>query len=290
MENVNLDDLRPVVNFASTDAADVGEQWGPRSIPDYQLFYVVRGTAELTIGGEVIRLLPGEAGLYGPSHSHLLQALERTEYISLHFLWDGVSPVPVHPAYGIREESAASLEPLVGAVRITCLDRGDITLPYKLSAVGVETVLLQIVKEYRNDLPGYPSALRALLTELLLQLVRPLLPENAPARATRVEAALHAIREHPERPWTVAELAALCGYHPSYFTQVFLKEMGSRPKDFLISERINQARQALLRGDLLESIVERLGYGSVHYFSNHFKKETGLSPSQYRQRPDRATK
>jgi AraC-like DNA-binding protein len=63
--------------------------------------------------------------------------------------------------------------------------------------------------------------------------------------------------------------------------------MGQKPKQFLISERIKLAKQALLRGEPIESLAERLGYASIHYFSNNFKKVTGLSPSEYRQQPDR---
>lgn len=279
-----IDEWQPVVNFADTDTADEGGFWGPRIIPDYQLFYVVRGAAELSIGAERLRIAPGEAAFYGPDCAHLLRIAEPTEYYSLHFLWRSESTAPVHPGPAILP---GALDGRRGAeLRVQCSGAGEAALPHRLSAAGVETLLSRIVKEYRGERPGYALMLRALLTELLLQLVRPLLPDGA-SRESPIDAALHAMRDRPEHAWTVAELAQLCGYHPSYFTALFRREMGSRPKDYLIDERMKLAKQALLRGERLEAIAGRLGYGSMHYFSSHFKKQTGMTPSQFRQRPDR---
>ncbi|HZG88186.1 AraC family transcriptional regulator [Paenibacillus sp.] len=288
MEIGTLNELHPVVNFASRDVANAGECWGPRFIPDFQLFYVVSGETELTVGSERHVLRPGEAGIYGPDVPHRLRVTAQTDYFSLHFSWSGPSAVPVHPAYAIREagelESARSRPPY----RLDCPGFGAVRLPHVVSPTGAEPLLMRIVKEYRAERPGYALALRALLAELLLLLVRQLLEGGASNRAGKTDPALHAMREQPAKAWTVTELAALCGYHPSYFTQLFSREQGKNPKQFLIDERIQQAKRALLRGESIDSIAERLGYGSIHYFSSNFKKETGLTPSEFRQRPGRA--
>lgn len=285
MEIGTLNELHPVVNFASRDVANAGEFWGPRFIPDFQLFYVVSGETELTIGSDRYVLRPGEAGIYGPDVPHRLRVTEQSDYFSLHFLWSGPSAVPVHPAYAIREavelDSARDRPPY----RLVCPGYGDVRLPRVISPTGAEPLLMRIVNEYRAERTGHGLALRAMLAELLLLLVRQLLEGGATNRAGKIDPALHAMREQPARAWTVTELAALCGYHPSYFTQLFYREQGKKPKQFLIDERIQQAKRALLRGESIDSIAERLGYGSIHYFSSNFKKETGLTPSEFRQRP-----
>ncbi|HZG56944.1 AraC family transcriptional regulator [Paenibacillus sp.] len=283
----SLNELQPVVNFASRDAANPGDTWGPRYIPDFQLFYVVSGDTELTVGGERLALKAGDVGLYGPDRPHRLVVRERTEFVSLHFLWNGPSAVPVHPAYAIREAEEAELQRVFPPYAVDCPGFGSVRLGSRLAPAGAESLLMRIVREYRMELPGYPLQLRALLSELLLSLARELLSGDARERAGKIDAALHAMRERPERAWTVTELAALCGYHPSYFTQVFFREQGKKPKQYLIEERIKEAKRALLRGEAIESVAERLGYGSIHYFSSNFKKETGLSPSEFRQRPGR---
>jgi len=285
----SLDDLLPVVNFASKDAADAGYCWGPRTIPDFQLFYVGSGEARVTLGGAERRIAPGEFAYFGFDHPHKLETVHRTEYYSIHFSWSGTSAIPVHPAHGIREAEASALNRAGGPHRVDCPGYGAIELPHRLSAVGVEPILARMVKEYRQERPGYPLLLRALLSELLAELIRSYAERREHDRGRRFDAALRAMREQPAKAWTVSELAHACGYHPSYFTSRFAREMGINPKQYLIQERIKQAKQSLLRGEAVESIAERLGYGSIHYFSNNFKKETGLSPREFRQQPDRGT-
>ena len=287
MPSVNMDEWLPAVNFADASSAGRGDFWGPRIIPDYQLFYVVRGAAELTEGGKTTRIGPGEMALYGPGRAHLLRVLEEAEYYSVHFVWRSASPTPVHPGPAIRDAAPEELMPDAPPLTLVCPGLGEAEIPAKISAAGVETLLAQIVKEYRGERAGYAHALRALLTELLLAVSRPLLEERERRPQSRIDAALRAIRDRPEEPWTVAALARLCGYHPSYFTELFRAEMGRNPKEYLVDERMKRAKQAVLSGERLESVALRLGYGSVHYFSSHFKKMTGMTPSEYRQRPDR---
>lgn len=287
MPAINMDEWLPAVNFADVGRAEPGEYWGPRIIPDFQLFYVIRGAAELVVGAQTLRIESGEAAFYGPDRAHRLRVLAPTEYYSVHFVWRSASPVPVHPAPAIRDAARDDLAREAVPIKMVCSGYGEAELPNRFPASGTETLFAQLVKEYREERPGYEHALRAVLTELLLRLVRPLLEDGAIRSASRIDAALRAIRDHPERSWTVAELARLCGYHPSYFTELFRAEMGRNPKEFLVDERMKRAKQAVLAGERLESVALRLGYGSVHYFSNHFKKMTGMTPSQYRQRPDR---
>lgn len=276
-------DLTPTVNFASRAVTAYRTQWGPRLIPDYQLYYVAAGSASLKLGDVCYEAAPGDFLLYGPDNPHLLSADERTDYFSLHFSWSSPSPLPVHPAGGIREcplQSDTRPDPYY---RLNAEGYGEVSLPRHFTAYGLEPLLMRIVNEYRQERLGYPIALRALLMELLSSVIRQLAERDAPARSeSRIAPALDAIRDQPGRNWSVAELARLCGYNPSYFTAVFRKELGKNPKAYLTQERIRQTKQGLLRGEKPEALAERLGYTSVHYLSNRFKKETGLTPGQFR--------
>lgn len=282
----SLFNCSPAVNFASRDVANPNVQWGPRFIPDWQFFYVISGEGVLHLGPSKYRISPGEGVLFGPSGAHLLATTKATEYYSVHFTFHSDSPVPVHPAYLIRAASAVQLDAEPERFRIAIPDAADIELPSHFSIVHVEALFARIVKEYVSENAAYPFALRALMMELLTLVVRSTLSAKADGPASKIGPAIDAMREQPGRQWTVAELAELCGYHPGYFTVIFHQEVGQNPKQYLISERIKQAKQALLRGEPIDAIAAELGYASIHYFSNNFKKETGLSPSEFRQRPN----
>ncbi|MEV5030228.1 helix-turn-helix transcriptional regulator [Paenibacillus sp. LPE1-1-1.1] len=281
----SLFDCNPAVNFASRDVANPNVQWGPRFIPDWQFFYVISGEGILRLGPSRYRISPGECVFLGPNGVHLLTTTKATEYYSVHFTFHSDSPIPVHPAYLIRGASAVQLDAEPERFCIAIPGAADIELPNHFSIVHVEALFARIVKEYVRENAAYPFALRALMMELLTLVVRSNLSAQADKPASKIGPALDAMREQPGRQWTVAELADLCCYHPSYFTVIFHQEVGQNPKQYLISERIKQAKQSLLRGKPIDAIATGLGYASIHYFSNNFKKETGLSPSEFRQRP-----
>ncbi|CAG7646269.1 AraC family transcriptional regulator [Paenibacillus allorhizosphaerae] len=278
----HLYDIRPAVHFAARASAGTGNVWGPRRIPDCQLFYVIAGEATLQLGPEHYRVKPGECVFYGPDSPHILKTDAPTQYYSLHFGWNESTPVPLHPAYGIRSVPDSDLERLPEPVQLTVDSHGEMAVPHHFAIGGVEPVMSSIVSEYQAQ-HAQPLLLRARMMELLSSIVGQLVNREATKNVSKIESALRAMRDHPGKAWSVAELAQLCGYHPSYFTKLFHQEVKTNPKQYLIAERIRQAKQSLLRGEKLDEIADRLGYTSIHYFSSNFKKETGLSPSEFRQ-------
>lgn len=280
----SLDELMPTVNFAGRATTSADSTWGRRVIPDSQLFYVVSGSAELIIGGKTYGIRSGECVHYGPECPHELFAAEGTDYYSIHFHWRHESTAPVHPGLSIRaagrEESAG--RPLHPAPDIP--PYGPTALPTHFTVTGLEPVLTKIVKEYELEQPGYGAALRGLMTQTVTDIFRQLLNVRAASSVSggKIEPAIAAMREEPGRNWTVTELAAMCGYHPIHFSKLFKEEIGLLPKQYVIGERIKQAKRALLQGEKIEVLAERLGFTSIHYFSHRFKKLTGLTPTEFR--------
>ena len=59
--------------------------------------------------------------------------------------------------------------------------------------------------------------------------------------------------------------------------------MGISPGQFILQKKMETATQLLTSTDLpIASIADSLGFGSQFYFSNFFKKQTGMTPSSYR--------
>ncbi|WP_308635924.1 helix-turn-helix transcriptional regulator [Paenibacillus silvisoli] len=280
-----LEDLLPTVNFASHAAAEAQMVWGPRVIPDYQLFYIQSGEAEVQIGSDIFVLGPGDGALYGPHCPHKLTMRSEGMFIGIHFMPAHASLTPVHPAFGIENFSEDELdEQARSSYTLAVAGSEELELPPVFSMPGLEPILMRIVKEYLNGQPGYTIVMRALMTELLAAIARNQLTKRPRSEEQRkIDPALLAINKEPEKNWSVAELAALCGYHVIYFSSLFRKCTGESPKQYLISERIRKAKYYLLSGDKMEVIAERLGYASVHYFSRNFKEETGLTPTEFKQ-------
>jgi AraC-like DNA-binding protein len=274
--------IKPAVNFASLGTAQVHHSWGPRMIPDYQLFYIINGEAELQIGHQKLVIYQGECVYFGPGKIHQLTITKAAHFYSVHFEWYKASPEPVHPAYKIKEVDTIpdfAYEP--DSVFLT--NKTQIVLPSFISVYGLKFYFQKLVDEYLQEKPLFHNQLSATMTQLLTEILRYLLSTKQEAKHSKIHRAVQAIKNEPESDWSVSSLAHLCGYHPNYFAKLFYLEMGESPKKHVISERIKLAKQLLLQGDRLEDIAERLGYSSLHYFSHQFKRITGLSPSQYKQ-------
>ncbi|WP_147465755.1 helix-turn-helix transcriptional regulator, partial [Pseudomonas syringae] len=75
-------------------------------------------------------------------------------------------------------------------------------------------------------------------------------------------------------------LCALSEYH---FARMFRESFGLPPHQYLLSRRIEQARQLLRStGKPLGEIALACGFASASHFSNRFRQATGATPGEYR--------
>jgi two-component system response regulator YesN len=79
------------------------------------------------------------------------------------------------------------------------------------------------------------------------------------------------------------DVAAQANLSASHFSAVFSQETCQTFKEYLTEIRIQKAKE-LLRMTTLRSadIAYQVGYSDPHYFSSVFKKNTGLSPIEFR--------
>lgn len=73
-------------------------------------------------------------------------------------------------------------------------------------------------------------------------------------------------------------------YSSSYLTKIFCQVYNCTPSKYITNLRITYAQRMLLHNPELSirQIVEMVGYHDQGYFSRIFKKQTGLSPFEYR--------
>lgn len=86
-----------------------------------------------------------------------------------------------------------------------------------------------------------------------------------------------------QKKLNMREVASAFGLPPSGLIFKFRKSTGILPMRHLINIRIKKAKQLLVDTSLpLSEIAEQTGFENSYYFSTAFKKEVGLSPSEYR--------
>jgi AraC-like DNA-binding protein len=135
------------------------------------------------------------------------------------------------------------------------------------------------------------ATIRTLLMELVLELAFLLEPSSsralgAPSRA--ISAVIEHISRNIAERLRVEDMAAVAGLSVPRFKARFKKEVGFTPNAYLNHVRICAAKTSLALGKAeITAIAQDLGYPSSQYFSHVFRKFTGCTPSEYRNRPAR---
>ena len=82
---------------------------------------------------------------------------------------------------------------------------------------------------------------------------------------------------------TLHDVAAHVALSNNHFCTVFSQEMGVTFTEYLTGVRMQRARELLADTSMRTAdVAYAVGYNDPHYFSYLFKKNTGLSPREYR--------
>jgi AraC-like DNA-binding protein len=91
------------------------------------------------------------------------------------------------------------------------------------------------------------------------------------------------MQAHPDRPWTLAQIAKGMGLSRSAFSAKFRAHVGRSPMEYLTEIRMKYAAY-LLRStnDMpLWEVGKRVGYQDESSFARAFKLRYGVSPRAY---------
>jgi transcriptional regulator GlxA family with amidase domain len=93
------------------------------------------------------------------------------------------------------------------------------------------------------------------------------------------------LEENHSRPIRVGELAARANLGERTFLRRFTKATGHTPAGYLKALRVEHAKRLLESGSMtMDAIVDAVGYRDTPSFFTLFKKMTGLTPGDYRNR------
>lgn len=99
---------------------------------------------------------------------------------------------------------------------------------------------------------------------------------------------LEALRECVDadlvRPWSVADLAAVCCLSPQRLRARFAQALGQSPMAFVRGRRLNRAEELLRRGLPLETVALHVGYSTASALSAALRRDRDTGAQSLRKR------
>ena len=103
--------------------------------------------------------------------------------------------------------------------------------------------------------------------------------------ANVIRKAIQYIRNHYAEKITLDSVAQEVYLSPAYFSRIFRQETGETFNAYLNTVRIEQSKKLLMDKSVrLIDISLMVGFDNQSYFTKVFKKNTGMSPLQYREK------
>lgn len=269
------------------------------------LAVLVHGSAWITPqGGDPVRIGPGDvAVLCGGAPYVIADALDTEPSVVVHRGGRRTTPQgdelagPRVPGVDPRDTKGADGTLLLNAVYT--VDSGT---PDRLLAalpplavveahVGVCPVGWSVFEEITREEPGQQILLDRtldlmLITALRAWFTRPGAQVPAWYRAHSdpvVGPALRMLQSDPARPWTLPALAAKTGVSRANLARRFTALVGQPPMTYLRERRLALAADLLRKPDAtLAAVAAHVGFSNAFALSAAFKREHGVSPSEYR--------
>lgn len=106
---------------------------------------------------------------------------------------------------------------------------------------------------------------------------------NTESYSAAVTKVISYIRTHLYEDMNRNTLAAGVYLNPDYLSHTFKNETGQSLINFIIEERIAEAKRLLTQNEMsIRDIAITCGFQNISYFSRQFKKSTGITPREFR--------
>lgn len=229
-----------------------------------ELFYVVGGQGQFKVGGKLLAVTTDDLIIVNPNVEHTEVSLNASplEYIVL-----GVE--------GMEFSTPESSES--GYTFFSMHNRREEVLPY----------LRGMLWEIESKQTGFEVVCQDLLEVVVVKLLRRTSFSAVLTQAHRgcKECAVvkRYLDHHFKEVISLDFLAELAHVNKYYLVHSFRREYNTTPISYLVERRIKESQFLLASTNhSLSQISQTLGFSSLSYFSQSFRKVSGMSPMEYR--------
>ncbi len=237
----------------------------PHGRRDYQILYIASGKAHFYFHGVEQIVTAGNMVLYRPKEEqrYYYYGIDQTEVYWVHFTGGNVKNIL--RKYGIAD---------------------DVHVIHTGTSLEYKRLFLQMIQELKLCKEDYEELLVNYLQQLLISIHR-LIKSKPKGKNSllmhEMDSAVQYFHKNYNQPICIDTFAESCHMSVSWFIRNFKAYTGVTPTQYLLSLRISNAQTLLENTDYnITEIAEIVGYDNPLYFSRLFKKQSGMSPSEFR--------
>ena len=223
-------------------------------------------------GGKVHPFRPGDVFVAQPETPHFLRLYPKS--LAMHWLWFKL-PSAAQTVLGL---SRAETRWLVGRLR---------ALPVTFAAgESVKRAFNRLWQLYQAAPKGTVERrllLRDAVLHLLLRLVDTSQHLLRVPESDTLDAVIAEMRASPAADYPIETLMRRVAMSAPTLTTLFRRRTGLPPHAFLVACRMAKAKEMLQSSrQSVMSVARQLNFPSAQHFATQFKRETGLTPSDWR--------
>lgn len=243
--------------------------------PFTEIFFITSGQGTFQIGDEIVSVKESDLILINPNCSHTERSVSSSnplEYIvfAINNLAIGISPSSL---------TDDDTKDTLNTYKILNFNKKKSEILYNLNT---------LIRELEEKNLNYELACKSILTLFLIQVMRNtssdiFITENFEKINIECMKIKNYIDSHYSENITLDFLSNLTYVNKFHLVHLFTKEMGISPINYLINKRIDESKNLLSTTNYsIRDISSIVGFSNSSYFSQMFKKITGISPKDFR--------
>ena len=259
--------IRGTARLLNVASARYGGDWHsvPHTHNQMELFFIVGGKGQFLI----------EDQLYPVGINHLVI----------------INPNIVHTEVSLNAQPLEYIVLGIEGIQLAGSDVSDrqFSILDHYESVEISGCLRNILREMEQKNTGYEDVCQAYMEILIIRLMRSTaLAVPAEAQTVSANRQCAAVRRyidlHFKEALTLEQLAEEGHMNKFYLSHAFKREYGVSPINYMVAKRIEESKYLLAETDLsMSQIAQLLGFSSLSYFSQVFRRTQAVSPKEYRQ-------
>ena len=223
-------------------------------LPCYELIYFLSGEGITQFGDQTFQEVPGSIR-YLPKNSNAdkYTVTKTIPGICIDIYFDTTDPMPLFAS------SFKNMEPM-------------------------RSLFEKIYNIWSEKKPGYYTRAMSLVYDIIYRFK--MHSEDYLAKSQRIKLSKaydYMLENYKNTSFDYKIMCEQSGLSYSYFKELFIRQYGASPVKYVTHLKIALAKELLITQQYsITEIASICGFENIYYFSTVFKKETGISPKNYR--------